>query len=176
MNGLKKDFEEQIDNITTFQLSRQCLLFMGIEEEREENTDQVILESCKDNPGITISESQLDHLHILGPPKVYDKGKKGNHPIIAKFCSYRTRKLIFSNKKKLKKSGFVIYENLRKRRMELFKQAKKIAGVRNVWTKDGNIFSFNKQNKVFVIRSSKNLDNLNVSFNHVPIVFPDLQV
>ena len=55
-------------------------------------------------------------------------------------------------------------------------QAKKIAGVRNVWTKDENIFSFNKQNKVFVIRSSKDLDNLNVSFNYVPTVFPDLEV
>ena len=99
-----------------------------------------------------------------------------NRPIIAKFCSYRTRELIFSNKKKLKKSGFVIYENLTKRRMELFTQAKKIAGVRNVWTKDGNIFSFNKQNKVFVIRSSKDLDKLNVSFNYVPTVFPDLEV
>ena len=99
-----------------------------------------------------------------------------NRPIIAKFCSYRTRELIFSNKKKLKKSGFVIYENLTKRRMELFTQAKKIAGVRNVWTKDGNIFSFNKQTKVFVIRFSKDLDNLNGSFNYVPIVFPDLEV
>ena len=39
---------------------RQCLVFIGIEEEREENTDQVILELCKDNLGITISESQLD--------------------------------------------------------------------------------------------------------------------
>ena len=49
-------------------------------------------------------------------------------------------------------------------------------GVRNVWTKDGNIFSFNEQNKVFVIPYSKDLDNLNVSYNYVPIIFPDLEV
>ena len=55
-------------------------------------------------------------------------------------------------------------------------QAKKIASVRNVWTKDRNIFSFNKQNKDFVISFSKDLDNLNVSFNYVLIVFPDLEV
>ena len=143
---------------------------MGIKEEREENTIQVILEFCKDKIGITIPESQLDRSHRMGPPKLILKAKKVNRPIIGNFCSYRTRELIFSNKKKLKKSGFVIYENLTKRRMELFMQAKKIAGVRNVWTKDGNIFSFNKQNKVFVIRSSKDLDNLNVSFNYAPIV------
>ena len=70
----------------------------------------------------------------------------------------------------------MIYENFTNGSMELLMQAKEIAGVRNVWTKDGNIFSFNKQNKVFVIRSSKDLDNLNVSFNYVPIVFPDLEV
>ena len=109
-----------------------------------------------------------------GTPKTDDKGKKVNRPIIGKFCSYRTRELIFSNKNKVKESGYVIYENLTKRRMELFMQAKKI--VRNVSTKGGNIFSFNKQNKVFVIRSSKDLDNLNVSFNYVPIAFPDLEV
>ena len=39
-----------------------------------------------------------------------------------------------------------------------------------------DIFSFNKQNKVFVIRSSKDLDNWNVSFNNKPIVFPELEV
>ena len=38
-----------------------------------------------------------------------------------------------------------------------------------------DIFSF-KQNKVFGIRSSKDLDNLNVSFNNEPIVFPELEV
>ena len=70
----------------------------------------------------------------------------------------------------------MIYENLTRIRIELFTQAKKTDGVRNVWTKDGNIFSFNKQNKVFVIRSSKDLDNLNVRFNYVPVVFPDLEV
>ena len=168
VNGLKKDNIEQHSR-------RRCLVLMGIEEEREQNTDEVIPEFCRDNLGITILESQLDRSHRLVPPKFDDKGKKLNCPIIEKFRSYRTRELIFSNKKKLKKNGFLIHENLTKRKMELFTQAKKIVGVRNVWTKGGNIFSFNKQNKVFVIRSSKDLDNLNVSFNYVAIVFPILK-
>ena len=54
--------------------------------------------------------------------------------------------------------------------MKLFTQAKKIADVGNVWTKDGEIFCFNKQNKVFVIRSSEGLDNLNVSFNNESMI------
>ena len=62
MNGLKKDLEEQIDNMEQYS-RRQCFVFMGIEEEREENTDQVILEFCKDNLRITVSESQLDRSH-----------------------------------------------------------------------------------------------------------------
>ena len=38
VNGLKKDLEEQIDNMEQYS-RRKCLVFMGIEEEREENTD-----------------------------------------------------------------------------------------------------------------------------------------
>ena len=68
VNGLKKDLEEQIDNMEQYS-RKQCLIFMGIKEEREENTDQVILEFCKDNLGITISESQLDRSHRIGPPQ-----------------------------------------------------------------------------------------------------------
>ena len=99
MNGLKKDLEEQIDNMEQYS-RRQSLVFIGIQEERENNTYQVILEFCEDNLGITILESQLDRSHRLGPPKFDDKGKKVNHPIIASFCSYRTSELIFLNQKK----------------------------------------------------------------------------
>ena len=98
VNGLKQDLEEQIDNMEQYS-RRQCLVFIGTEEKREENTDQVILEFCKDSLGITISEIQLDCSHGMGPHKIDDKGKKVNHQIIAKFCSYRTRDLIFSNRK-----------------------------------------------------------------------------
>ena len=38
VNGLKKYLEEQIGNMEQYS-RRQCLVFMGIEEEREENTD-----------------------------------------------------------------------------------------------------------------------------------------
>ena len=145
MKGLKKDLEEPMDNVEQY-YRRQCLVFMGIEEK-----ERIIP---------IRSFCQLDCSHRMGPPKFDDKSRKVNCLIIAKFCSYRTRKLIFSNKKKSKKSGFVTYENLTKRKMESFTQAKKIAGARNVWTKDGNIFSFNKQNKVFTIGPSKDLDNL----------------
>ena len=172
MNGLKKDLEEQIDNIEQYS-RRQCLVFMGIEEEREENTDQVILEFCRDNLGIRILESWLDRSERLGPPRFADKGKKVNCPIISNFWSYRTREFIFSSKKKLKKSGFVIYENLTKERMELLKQ---MPGQKCLDKGREHFFSFNKQNKVSVIRFSKDLDHLNVPFNYVPIVLNDLEV
>ena len=64
MNGLKKDLEEQIDNMEQY-FRRQCLLFMGIEEEREENTDQVILEFCKNNVSVN---SKPDHAPRAKPP------------------------------------------------------------------------------------------------------------
>ena len=75
MNGLKKDLEEQIDNIEQYS-RRPCLVFMGIEEEREENTDKIILEFCRDDLGITLFESQLDRSHRLGPPNLMIKAKR----------------------------------------------------------------------------------------------------
>ena len=73
-NGLKKELEEQIDNIEQYS-RRQCLVSMRIEEEREENTDQIILEFCRDNLGITILGSQLDRSHRLGPLNLMIKTK-----------------------------------------------------------------------------------------------------
>ena len=63
--------------------------------------------------------------YVLQSPNLIMKAKKVNRPIIAKFCSYRTRELIFSNKKKVKEKWFC---DSRKSyiRMELFTQAKKI--------------------------------------------------
>ena len=68
----------------------------------------------------------LERMHRLGPKR--DQGGKPR-AIIVKFCSYRNRRLVFINKKRLKA------------RMELVKEVHKIVGDGNTWTSDGNVFA-----------------------------------
>ena len=65
--------------------------------------------------------------------------------------------------KKLKDSGHAIYENLTKQRAELYKLAKNIGGNRNVWTRDGIIYSVNHEKKVFRVNTRADLENIKPS-------------
>ena len=124
VNGLKKDLEEQIDNIEQYS-RRQCLVFMGIEEEREENTDQVILEFCRDNLGITIFESQLDRSHRLGPSTFDDKGKKVNRPIILQNSIVIEQESWYFLTKKLEEKWFCDLRNSYKKKNGIIIHASK---------------------------------------------------
>ena len=67
---------------------------------------------------------------------------------------------MFTNKKKLKGTGFAIFENLTKRNADLYKEVKTVAGFKNVWTSDGKIMTFNKDGKVFRVNSRSEISNV----------------
>ena len=69
-------------------------------------------------------------------------GRKGERPraVIVKFVSYRKRREMFQNKKKLKGTGKTIREYLTQRRHKLLGECITKYGLNNVWTVDGNIF------------------------------------
>ena len=96
----------------------------------------------------------------MGAVKRNDRGEAINRAIIAKFSNYRIREEVFNSKKKLKDSGHAIYENLTTQRVELYKLAKRIGGNRNVWTRDGTIFSVNHENKVFRVNTWADVENI----------------
>ena len=60
-------------------------------------------------------------------------------PVIVKFISYEPRRAIFTAKRKLKGSKFVITENLTRRRMDLLRKVRASANVEASWTSDGRI-------------------------------------
>ena len=47
--------------------------------------------------------------------------------------------MVFSSKRLLKESGFVITESLAKKRLSLLNEGRKIVGSKNIWTLDGRI-------------------------------------
>lgn len=58
------------------------------------------------------------------------------------------RKIIWSNKKLLKGTKFLITESLTKRRMKLYAAARNTMGPRNAWTADGRIFVRSPNNEI----------------------------
>jgi len=89
-------------------------------------------------PKVTYLTQRLT-MRILNP---LAKSRKGKTPVIIKFVKRSTRKLVFSNKKLLVKSGLALIESLTKKRLDLVYEAKKWFKNENVWTINGNIFCF----------------------------------
>ena len=127
----------EVDNLQQYSI-RNRLLFHGITESSDEDTDQLVIDQCNEKLNLSITRGMLERTHRLGPKR--DQGGKPR-AIIVKFCSCRNRRLIFINKKRLKGTGVTITESLTKARMELVKEVHKIVGDGNTWTSDGNVFA-----------------------------------
>ena len=120
---------------------RTNLLIHGVEEEgnggRGEDTDAKVTEILHTKLGLqeTFVPKDISRSHRLGKPK---NGKK--RPIIVRFTSYNTKKMVFDEKKKLKGSGVSITENLSPERYDLYQKCMTKFEKENVWTLDGRIF------------------------------------
>ena len=123
----------EVDNLQQYS-RRNCLLFHGITESNDEDTDQLVVDQCNEKLNLSITRDMLERTHRLGPK--HDQGGKPR-AIIVKCCSYRNRCLVFINKKRLKGTSVTITESLTKARMELVKEVLKIVGDGNTWTSDG---------------------------------------
>ena len=93
----------------------------------------------------------------MGTKKESKEGQPIHRPIIVKFVSDRSKQKLFHQKKKLEGTGISIFENLTQRRAQLMKEVKRIAGVKNVWSNDGNIFAFNHFGKIFKVTRNEDL-------------------
>ena len=75
-----KKMEAQVDQQAQYS-SRNCLLFHGIKEEKDEDTDSIIVNTVKEEMDIEILPNGLDRSHRIGNPKT----KKKKRSIIVKF-------------------------------------------------------------------------------------------
>ena len=112
---------------------RNCLLIHGLPESKNENTDELVIDTIKEKMGEEIEKDEIDTSHRLGTPN--NNGK--SRPIIIKFVRYNTRYRIFKNKKKGK--SISVTESLTKKRKEALKKAREDHGFENVWSSEGKI-------------------------------------
>jgi hypothetical protein len=129
---------------------KNSLRIFGVPEQKNENTDEVVSNICKNKLGIDVPAHLIDCSHRLPGREPYHR------PIIVKFISRNTKKNVFTKKRLLKGSNIVITEDLTKLRYQLMKNASKKFGPKNVWSSDGKIF-VKLDNSIKVIRSNDDL-------------------
>ena len=153
---LRAEVDLRIDDMEQYS-SRSCLVVTGVPEKAEENTDDIILNTATQKLGIKLELHEIAKSHRLGTKKESKEGQPIHRPITVKFVSDRSKQKLFHQKKKLKGTGISIFENLTQRRAQLMKEVKRIAGVRNVWSNDGNIFTLNHFGKIFKVTRNEDL-------------------
>ena len=121
------------------------MLIHGIKEEKDENTDNVVIKFIQDDLQEEINIEDLDRTHRIG--KV-NNGK--SRPIIVKFARYNVLKKVFHNKQKLKGKNMSITESLTKVRVSKLKEAHDLYNRNNVWTYDRRIMVKDENNRISV--------------------------
>lgn len=126
---------------------RNSLIFNGIKEVLNENTNETIIKMCAEKLDIALDAREIDRSHRLGQSK-----EKRNRGVIVKFTNYHVREKIYSNRRKLRHcqdEAIYIHESLTRRRTELFWKVKTKyrEQVEALWTQDGRILAISKQTK-----------------------------
>lgn len=154
---------------------RNCLIFSGVGESVNENTDDKVMEVCEKHLGVKLKSSDIDRSHRLTNHAGVNKGspsesnsKQKNPPrprnIIMKFSNYRAREAVYAARSKLKglQAAIFINENLTRKRAQLFWRVKKAnyGHVEKVWTQDGRVMAKNKSGKKVALTSEKDVEKL----------------
>ena len=121
------------------------MLIHGIKEEKDENTDNVVIKFIQDDLQEEINIEDLDRMHRIG--KV-NNGK--SRPIIVKFSRYNVSKKVLHNKRKLKGKNMSITESLTKIRVSKLNEARDLYNRNNAWTYDGRIMVKDENNRISV--------------------------
>ena len=133
LKNCNKQLEDKLEEQEQYS-RRNCLLIHGIPASAGENTDEVALSTIQTHMGISLSVQDVDRSHRL---------RSKNGPIIIKFTRHNTKNLIYSNKRKLKKTGIVVTESLSTRRLFFIKKLEKLrkeGKITACWSFDGKLF------------------------------------
>jgi hypothetical protein len=150
-----KNLSTQVDDLAQYS-RKNCLRFSGIAESSSvgrEDTDKIVLNICNKvilrSIGTTLDFGDIDNSHRLGP-----KPRSSHDPprdIIVKFTRYRSKAVVYGNKRNLKNynsnhsSGYKVFINeaLTKRRANVFsrlRRCKRDGLIDSCWTYEGKLF------------------------------------
>lgn len=124
---------------------RNYIKITGAQERREdgsgkEDTNQIVIDTLKEKLNINIQETDIDQSY-----RVKSKGeKKGPRPLNVEFSSYRLRRKIMSERRKLKGTGIGFHDCLSIGKVELLNQVRQFVNdfeqAKSCWTWEGHMY------------------------------------
>ena len=127
------------------QYSRKSnIKILGLPENKElEKVDSktLVLDFLKEKLDIDLDIGEVDAAHRTGKP---DKNR--NRSLTVCFLRRENNYTVMRARKKLKRSGIVIVDDLCKGMQELFNRIKQDTRVKSAWTWDGKVYMIRKNN------------------------------
>ena len=135
---------------------RNCLLIHGVPETDNETTDEKVEAFCHNKLNTKLSDFDVDRSHRL---RRHKNQHQGNYPtpIIVKFVQYNLKAYVYSQKRLLQGSDFLLTESVTSKRMgfiQMLKKLRKVKKVNSYWTLDGRIYLTTKEDKILNLRST----------------------
>ena len=117
---------------------RNCLVFHGLNENEDENTNKIVKGVCEKSLSINLQNGDIDRTHRLGAKRGRSRG------IIIRFTNYDARNRVYQSRKLLRDlpgDPIFIQESLTRSRSEIFKEIKSNhkSKFKSIWTQDGRI-------------------------------------
>ena len=139
-------------------------MFHGLPEstgsESVDNTTGAILQVVG-SLGVQLDTGCIDRCRRMGHTSSESAGTPRNpRPVIVKFTTYEPRRAVFTAKRKLNGSKFVITENLTRRRMDLLRKVRASANVEASWTSDGRIVCLLSTGRKVTVTNESHLKGL----------------
>ena len=114
---------------------RNCLLLHGINENKDEDTDKISLNTLNEHLQLELTDLNIERSHRIGKPKPNGKPR----PIIIKFVRYNLRRKVHEQKKMFKGKKIPITESLTALGMSKLAEAREKYSFLNVWTSDERV-------------------------------------
>ena len=159
LDNNNKALSDEMDALEQYS-RRNCLLFHGVPETDADDTTESVISLCKGKLDVDVSRYLIDRSHRLGQRHVGPSGEYKPRPIIVKFRSYETRRSVFSAKRLLKGTKFVVTENLTRRRNDLLKKVRSLDTVSYAWKTDGRIVCLLEDGRKVTVLHERDVDTL----------------
>ena len=194
LNGLVEGYESRIsrlendtNNLEQYS-KRNCILFFGVPETKEEDTTQLVCKIAREKLRIDLQPSAIDRSHRLqrrsqgndandAPPSDRRQTRSGQRdgnsqgsspstaprPLLVKFVSYQSRQLVIKNRKLLKGSRMSIQEHLTRKNQDLLAKTRANPSVKEAWTSDGRIVALVRAGGKYITRGIRGVKDLPAS-------------
>lgn len=133
---IESDFSATVNELEQYTRKNSVRIF-GVVETEKEVTKHVAVNFIKEKLGVTLQPFDIDNCHRVG------RGGSKDRPrgIILKLTSHEKKVDILKNRKNLKGTKFVVKEDLTRQNQDLLQSAGKKYGFKEVWSRDGKIFT-----------------------------------